>query len=163
MALKKNNPGCNCCECPDCLLCDDGRPDNIPVTFSATNNACDCSDLNGTFVLAYSECESTLSGGIYTDYCVWRLDTTMLCSGGDSRDVEFFLFLSRYTDFLGRVAHRFYLTVTVENTPSDDRYEYIKDFPYGAGDVNCADTQTMTRNFYIGYLCTPAATCTLNA
>lgn len=53
MGLKKNNPGCECCESgTPCAACNATTPSSVTVTISGiTNGLCNCSVLNGTHVL----------------------------------------------------------------------------------------------------------------
>ena len=66
MGLKKNNPGCSCCEESSCLYCSGTPPATVLVTFSGiVDGTCgDCDSLfNATHVLAnISACSWEVSG-----------------------------------------------------------------------------------------------------
>jgi len=57
MGLKKNNPGCECCESgTPCAACNATTPSSVSITISGiTDGLCDCSVLNGTHILAQKQ------------------------------------------------------------------------------------------------------------
>lgn len=89
MGLKKNNPGCKCCDIT-CTWCTGTVPTTRAVTLgNITNLLCSgCTSLNTTFVCDYVLCTGTpgATGGVR-----WVYTGTISC-GGTSHNVEIELF-----------------------------------------------------------------------
>jgi hypothetical protein len=82
MRLKKNNPGCQCCEPEpggDCDDCSGDTPANISVTLDIADDPCDCSELRATYQAAWDQATFDDSG----NFCQWIYEdeTGFECDG----------------------------------------------------------------------------------
>jgi len=101
MRLKKNNPGCQCCEedeedeASPCEACSDATPLTISLTVEGIeNDTCDdCeADLNGTFGLTQTDSES----------CEWRSSTIANCDNSN------YWYVVEWNSFDGTLEARLY-------------------------------------------------------
>jgi len=78
VGLKKNNPGCKCCDQAECAPCTSGfAPETFSVTIAgyADDTCASCEDYDGTYVLDYDEGDTT------TNACYWySADETAPCT-----------------------------------------------------------------------------------
>lgn len=70
---KKNNPGCNCCDCL-CEACDNGVAAceiNVEISSGVSDNSCvSCADFVGTYTLG--PVTTVTDGGGNFLYCLWQ-------------------------------------------------------------------------------------------
>lgn len=114
-----------------CEYCDGGMPDTISVTLSGiSNNACDCSSFNTTFVL---DKEAT---------CGWRAITSTTCSGVTgvlTCDVTAWVNL---VYLMGMPYVQLQITAFISRNGSYSTQYRWSQYISGSGPIDCGDTYT---------------------
>jgi len=142
--LKKNNPGCGCCESAgDCPKCSGTAPAAVTVTMSGwSDGTCgDCEYLNSTF---------TLSQGLVT--CYWKAEHLgdISCGNGNVAIVAEIRQFENYEWWVfvnvgGGVQYTYYLNLGNTN-PVDCEAEFTLDYTSMTGTSICNYPATITVN-----------------
>jgi hypothetical protein len=153
VGIKKNNPGCGCCDggdpptptCPYCTGGPSGASITLTLTGFADGNCSNCDEvLNATHVLP--------NVGQFGTSCYWSKSTTEDCVTGISTvGLTITVNMSNLGAWQASVTYGT-LSLTFSNSP------------LGPFDTNCTATRTLTRNAGSGSDCvwTGATTCQVN-